>query len=80
MSQSSQKKKHPNELTHYEVLRVDPGAHSKIIYCAYRYLSVVHSPVDVRNNDPEMLSLVGLAWQTLSDPAKRAEYDKTLGI
>jgi hypothetical protein len=64
----------------YRLLRVERDATPREIRDAYRRLARRWHP-DV-NPDPaaaEHMGLINQAFETLSDPAKRAEYDLTLG-
>lgn len=64
----------------YEVLGVSPDASQEEIKRAYRALARRHHP-DV-SGDPEAehrFKEINLAYQTLSDPAKRRQYDLTGG-
>lgn len=61
----------------YEVLGVSPDATQEDIKRAYRRLAREHHP-DVNHHDPDAerrFKEVNLAYQTLSDPAKRRQYD-----
>jgi uncharacterized RDD family membrane protein YckC len=81
-----------DELTHYEVLDVDPGASKDEIREAYRReLSTAQSQVTnaetAKRPDSAVIAAaraeeasVRAAWQILSDPVQRARYDETIGI
>lgn len=73
----------PNGLrTHYEVLGVPPSASGEDIRQAYRGLAREYHP-DLNPEDPhahERMALLNEAFETLSDPLKRTQYDGTLGL
>jgi molecular chaperone DnaJ len=61
----------------YEVLGVSSDATQDDIRKAYRKLARTHHP-DVNHHDPDAerrFKEINLAYQTLSDPAKRRQYD-----
>ena len=65
--------------SYYELLQVSPTADLEIITAAYRALIRRHHPD--RNPSPNAdatTKRLNAAWEVLSDPAKRAEYDRTL--
>ena len=62
----------------YEILQVHPSAHPDVIQAAYRRLALLYHPD--RNPSPEaaeMMKRLNLAYETLSDPDRRAAYDRT---
>ena len=63
----------------YELLQVIPTADAEIIQAAYRRLMLRHHP-DRSNelNAAEMTQRLNDAYAILSDPARRAEYDREL--
>nr|XP_043607568.1 chaperone protein dnaJ 11, chloroplastic-like [Erigeron canadensis] len=63
----------------YDVLGIEMGADTIEIKAAYRKLARVLHP-DVGNNDSsaDEFMKVHSAYVTLSDPGKRADYDKSL--
>lgn len=69
--------------TYYEVLGVDPGAETAAIKKAYRDLGQKYHPdkyqhlaQDIQKIAEERFKEISEAYSVLSDPAKRAEYDK----
>lgn len=58
----------------YRTLQVDPGADGDVIRAAYRVLAARHHP-DV-GGSAELMAALNDAWSILSDPGKRAEYDR----
>lgn len=63
---------------HYEALGVDRGAHRGAIRAAYLQAMREHHP-DRRPGDAAAAAVArraNAAWQVLSDPARRAAYDR----
>ena len=61
----------------YEILQVHPSAHPDVIQAAYRRLAFLYHPD--RNPSPEaadMMKRLNRAYETLSDPDRRAAYDQ----
>jgi uncharacterized RDD family membrane protein YckC len=81
-----------DDLTHYEVLDVDPGASKDEIRDAYRrelttaQSQVTNAETAKRPDNAVIASAraeeasVRAAWQILSDPVQRARYDETIGV
>ena len=68
------------EETYYELLQVTPTADLEIITAAYRALIRRHHPD--RNPSPTAdatTKRLNEAWEILSDPTRRADYDRGLG-
>jgi len=67
----------PTELDHYEVLQVSPNAEPGVIIAAYRRLAQTYHPdVNPDPRAPERMRRLNRALEILSDPTKRAEYDR----
>ncbi len=60
---------------HYENLQLSPNATVETIERVYRLLAKRYHPDNQTSGDAERFSKVLEAYQTLSDPAKRAAYD-----
>jgi len=60
----------------YEVLQVSPGAHPVIITKAFRLLAALHHPDNQQTGDAETFKQLGHAYRILSDPVRRAAYDR----
>jgi DNA-directed RNA polymerase subunit RPC12/RpoP len=64
------------DLDYYEVLQVHPKAHPEIIKRAYRTLvAQLHAHPDLGGSHQQMV-LINRAYEVLSDPELRAEYDR----
>lgn len=62
----------------YEILHLHPSAHPDVIQAAYRRLAMLYYPD--KNPSPEAtetMAAVNRAYEVLSDPDKRAEYDRS---
>lgn len=73
------------ERTHYQVLGVGPGASTDEVRRAHRQLARVLHPDRLGASSPAERTLaerrmreVNAAWTTLSDPARRQDYDREL--
>jgi curved DNA-binding protein len=60
----------------YEVLQVSPHAHPVIITKAFRLLAALHHPDNKQTGDEEMFKRIAQAYRILSDPVRRAAYDR----
>lgn len=67
-------------VNHYDRLQISRHAQPVVIRAAYRALCQQHHP-DKNPGDPsahDLLLAINEAYAVLSDPARRAEYDRTL--
>lgn len=69
--------------THYEILKVEPGVAADDLRVAYRILSRRYHP----DRHPKhadaaarIMASVNVAYDVLSDPERRAAYDREIGI
>ncbi|KAF7809656.1 Chaperone protein dnaJ 11, chloroplastic [Senna tora] len=66
----------------YEILGVYAGASNQEIKAAYRRLARVCHPdvaaIDGKNSSADEFMKIHAAYSTLSDPVKRANYDRSL--
>ena len=74
-------------MTHYDVLGVAQDAPAAAVRAAYLGLARRHHPdyftdatASVRADAEQRMRAVNEAWAVLSDPGRRAAYDRTLGI
>jgi curved DNA-binding protein CbpA len=63
---------------HYITLGVDPDADSETIQIAYAKLIEKYGPEG--DADPQKLEVINSAYETLSDPELRKEFDKVKGV
>jgi curved DNA-binding protein len=63
---------------HYEFLQISPNAQPDTIQRVYRFLAGRFHPDNIQTGDPEKFLLLNQAFEVLSDPERRAEYDAKL--
>ena len=61
----------------YDILNVSPDSKLEEIRDEYKELARVFHPDSGSNSDNEKFFEIQNAWETLSDPDKRSEYDKS---
>lgn len=61
---------------YYEVLQVSRNAQSIIVTKAYRLLAAFYHPDNKESGDPEAFKRVVDAYHVLSDPVRRAAFDR----
>ena len=67
-----------SDQNHYAVLQVSPDAEPEVITAAYRSLARLYHPD--RNRSPDAvhrMAQINIAYDVLSDPARRAAYDQS---
>ncbi|MCB0992285.1 MAG: J domain-containing protein [Acidimicrobiales bacterium] len=64
--------------TLYDRLGCTPDADASTLRSAYRELAKRYHPDANSNIDPGVMAGVNEAWKVLSDPSRRAAYDRTL--
>ncbi len=65
----------------YAVLQVDPKAQAEVIEVAYRRLARIYHPDVNKAPDAEaVMKRLNRAYEVLSDPKKRAKYDRVRAI
>jgi curved DNA-binding protein CbpA len=62
-------------IDYYEFLQISPHADADTVHRVYRYLAARLHPDNPDSGDPEMFRLLRTAFDTLSNPVRRAEYD-----
>ena len=65
---------------HYAALGIEPKSDSETIQKAYTKLAQRYHPNTTGTADPERFAAVNHAYEVLSDPAARREFDKLKGI
>ena len=65
---------------HYEVLGIDPKADSETVQRAYTKLAQRYHFSNADTGDQEKFEAVNLAYEILSDPILRPEFDRVKGI
>jgi curved DNA-binding protein CbpA len=62
-------------IDYYEFLQISPHADAETIHRVYRYLAARLHPDNPTTGDPEMFRLLKAAYDVLSNPSSRSEYD-----
>ena len=65
----------PKTLDHYETLQISPSAEPDTIHRVYRLLAQRFHPDNRETGNASKFRLICEAYQVLSDPEKRAQYD-----
>lgn len=65
---------------HYSILGLNPKADREAIHAAYIQQAQKYSPDNPTTGSAEKFESVNLAYEVLSDPQTRAEFDKVKGI
>ena len=60
---------------YYEFLQISPNADADTIHRVYRFLAARLHPDNIETGHAENFQLLKKAYDVLSDPARRAEYD-----
>lgn len=63
------------DVDYYEFLQISPRAEKATIQRIYRFMAARFHPDNRVTGDPEKFMILSQAYQTLSDPERRAEYD-----
>ncbi len=62
-------------IDYYEFLQISPHADAETIHRVYRYLAGRLHPDNPESGDAELFRLLKVAYDTLSNPSRRSEYD-----
>jgi curved DNA-binding protein CbpA len=65
-----------NTANYYELLQINSNAEPDTIHRVYRFLAARFHPDNPETGDPEKFFLLKEAYDTLSSPALRADYDR----
>ena len=60
---------------YYELLQISPNAEMETVHRVFRMLATRYHPDNAETGDIDKFLLLNKAYETLSDPAARAEYD-----
>ncbi len=63
-------------IDYYEFLQISPQAEPETIHRVYRYLAGRFHPDNPESGDSNLFCMVKSAYDVLSDPVKRADYDQ----
>lgn len=66
-----------NAVDYYEFLQISPHADQETIHRIYRFLGARFHPDNPDSGDADTFAILKSAYETLSDPTRRAEYDAT---
>jgi curved DNA-binding protein CbpA len=66
-----------NKIDFYEFLQISPHADQETIHRVYRFLAARFHPDNPGSGDQEQFATLTAAYDVLSDPVRRAEYDTT---
>lgn len=69
--------KHVN---YYDLLQIHPRAEPETIARVYKLFAARYHPDNQKTGDAERFRYIREAYETLSDPARRAEYDKKFDL
>ena len=63
------------QVDYYEFLQISPRADEDTIHRVYRFLASRYHPDNPKSGSAEKFEMLSEAYEVLSDPARRAEYD-----
>jgi curved DNA-binding protein CbpA len=69
----------PEFIDHYEALQLSPSATLEVVERVYRILAKRYHPDNQDTGDAVRFSDVHMAYETLCDPVRRAQYDVRYG-
>ena len=67
-------------MNYYELLEITPNASNEVVKAAYKAQVAKYHPDNVETGDIEKMKAINIAYETLSDPEKRKQYDEFIGI
>lgn len=65
----------PKHVDYYEFLQISPNADHETIHRVYHFLATRFHPDNPESGDPEKFNVLKNAYDVLSDPTRRANYD-----
>jgi curved DNA-binding protein CbpA len=65
-------------VNYYDLLQIHPRAEMETIHRVYRLFAARYHPDNRQTGDAERFRVIAEAYEVLSDPDKRAEYDRAL--
>ena len=65
-------------MTYYEILEVTENASEEVIKAAYKTQAAKYHPDNKKTGDEKKMQMLNIAYEILSDPDKRKQYDNTL--
>ena len=65
-------------VNYYDLMQINPRAEIETIERVYRILAARYDPRNAQSGDPERFRMLTEAYQVLSNPVKRNEYDRWL--
>lgn len=65
------------QVDYYEFLQISPHAEQETIHRVYRFLGARYHPDNPQSGNAESFTLLKSAYEILSDPVRRAEYDSS---
>lgn len=65
-------------MTYYELLEIAENASSEVIKAAYKAQVAKYHPDNVESGNLKKMQEINVAFETLSDPIRRREYDKKI--
>lgn len=77
-AEASARERTTRMIDYYEFLQISPHADTETIHRVYRYLAGRLHPDNPESGDPDLFRLLKAAYDTLSNPSRRAEYDATV--
>ena len=67
-------------MNYYEILEISKSATLEVIKAAYKAQISKYHPDNLETGDLKKAQQINEAYEVLSDPVKRAEYDKKIAL
>ena len=65
-------------INYYDLMQINPRAEIETVQRVYRILAARYDPSNPQTGDPERFRMLTEAYEVLSNPLKRSEYDRWL--